>query len=59
MRSFSHGPEIGENPLHPTLHVTSDSENIPVSIISFKHLCLALTYTQTFLLKIARLLIYM
>lgn len=59
MRSFSHGSELGVNSLHPTLHVTSDSEKIPVSFMSFKHLYLALTSTKTFLLKTARPLIYM
>lgn len=46
-------------PLHPTLHVTSDSEDIPVFITSFKHLYLALMCTKTFLLKISRSLIFM
>lgn len=46
-------------PLHPTLHVTSDSEDVPVFITSFKHLYLALMWTKTVLLKISRSLIFM
>lgn len=42
----------------PTLHVTSDSEDIPGSVTSFKHLSIVLMSTKPFLLKIPRSLIY-
>ena len=42
--------------LHPTLHVTSDSEDIPIFIMNFKHLYLALMCTQRFCWKFQGLL---
>lgn len=42
--------------LHPTLHATSDSEDIPIFIMNFKHLYLALMCTQRFCWKFQGLL---